>query len=349
MTTGHGQHGQDTGQPETPVLPGVRYKTEQRTRYVDETVGGKTRQVEETYDVLVPVPPRDWDHILLRAVTTVAVIVTFISVAWTTASIGDLLALTVWTGIAYGAALVFDSAWVTCIAVEYLERYDPKRARFAQRAGWVFLAASVVAIFIHGNHVGETEAGAVGAVVAILAKGLWVIVLRHYAVPLKELTAKWLQAEREDIAAQRAISGELRRMAADKNYVTAAYGTDAAQAALAVTRDDKPAVNAPSTTGQDTETRQDTTPPVPQTVPSLHSIKPPTSPRPALRPVRTGQPSVRDTILAALQNGIPEGDDSALRARVAEVHGDVKGDTYRKSRTRAFDEFNKRTGEGHYP
>lgn len=75
------------------------------------------------------------------------------------------------------------------------------------------------------------------------------------------------------------------------------------------------------------------------------------------RPVRAGQPSIRDTVLAALNEGIPETDDQALRARVEEVHGpirekaadgEVKAGSYRKGRARAIDAWHKRTGEGQY-
>ena len=68
--------------------------------------------------------------------------------------------------------------------------------------------------------------------------------------------------------------------------------------------------------------------------------------RPPRRPA-TGGPSVRDTILTALRDGISEDDRSALRARVHQVHGNVPADTFRKSRLRAIRDFHE--GEGFYP
>ncbi len=74
------------------LLPGVEYRTETRQRLVPHAVNGKTRLVEEDYEVMVPAPPRDWDQAVTTAVTAVAALLVTVAVVWSVASIGDLLA-----------------------------------------------------------------------------------------------------------------------------------------------------------------------------------------------------------------------------------------------------------------
>ncbi|MEC3995017.1 protein transporter Sec31 [Actinacidiphila sp. DG2A-62] len=302
--------------PDTPQprIPGVRYRTETRERLVPETVNGETRLVPETYQVDVPVPPRDMDRIILRAVTCAAVLVTGLSVAWTTAGIGALLAPVVPDVIAYGVAGVFDLAWLCCQALEWLERYDPKRANVARGAGWAALVIAVAAVVAHGVDVGDSVGGSVGAAVSVIAKGLWVVVLRHYSVPLGERVGGWLLLRRREVTAQRALSGELRRLAADEAYSRAVFGDLAASAAQA-------------TTGADLDPSAKPVPieaPAPPVAPPAPPVVPP-SPAPGPMPsnvtrLDTGSPSIADTIRDCLAHGISETPD--VIARVREVHGD---------------------------
>ena len=46
----------------------------QRTRLVPHTVNGKTEMVLDRYTVDLPVPPRDWDHTVLTAVTATGLV-----------------------------------------------------------------------------------------------------------------------------------------------------------------------------------------------------------------------------------------------------------------------------------
>ncbi|MFI5809002.1 hypothetical protein [Streptomyces sp. NPDC051561] len=209
---------------ETPPIPGVRYKPVERTRTTTTKINGDPRETTETYRVYVPRPPRDLDRALRGGVVVLAVLVTTLSISWSTASIGDLLAAVTAAAIAYGAAAVFDSAWIACMAVEWLERHDPKRADPARNAGWAFLAGSVVAIGLHGWIDGDFAVGAVGGAVSLIAKGLWMIVMRLYAVPLGEGPRSWLSQRRQELAAQTTISAELRRFQTAEARHAALYG-----------------------------------------------------------------------------------------------------------------------------
>ncbi|WP_055589336.1 hypothetical protein, partial [Peterkaempfera griseoplana] len=163
-------------------------------RQVPHVVDGRERMVRETYTV--PAPPRDWDQIVLNAVTVIAVIVLAASVAWTTASVGDLLGHAVLAAIAYGAASAFDLVWIGCMAVEWLARYEPAQARTPQVAGIVALLLSMTAVAVHGWWLLHSPAvGLIGAGVSLLAKGLWTVVLRHTARPLDDRTRQWFELE----------------------------------------------------------------------------------------------------------------------------------------------------------
>jgi hypothetical protein len=178
-------------------------KTRPTTQLVPHTVDGKTRMVPINVDA--PAPPRDWDHLVLNGVTGIAAVVLTASVVWSTASIGDLLARAVTEYAAYGAAVVFDLAWIACMAVEWLARYDEERAALPRRAGNVALLVAMLAIGAHGKVSGFWEVGIVGALVSGLAKGLWTVVLRHQTPPLDERTRAWIQGELADAGASLAL------------------------------------------------------------------------------------------------------------------------------------------------
>lgn len=101
----------------------------------------------------------------------------------------------------------------------------------------------------------------------------------------------------------------------------------------------------PAATPRHDTTRDTTTPPLTRT--ATHDTAPAKRSQTAPRTRKTG-PSVRDTILASLRDGIDKDDKDTLRARVTEVHGDdVKPDTFRASLRRAVRELEQ--GEGFYP
>lgn len=170
----------------------MKNRTIERKRLVPHTVDGETELVLDTEYIEVPEPPRDWDSIVRRGVTVLACVLVTVSLIWTTASIGDLLAMAVIAAVAYGAGVAFDAAWILCMAVEWLLRYDPERAKTPRRAGHVALAVSMGAVYAHGHLTGQWVVGAAGAAVSLLAKGGWTIAMRAHARPLDPRTAQWV-------------------------------------------------------------------------------------------------------------------------------------------------------------
>ncbi|MFD4264055.1 protein transporter Sec31 [Streptomyces sp. NPDC058534] len=177
----------------------------ERKRLVPHTVDGVTELVLDTEYIDVPAPPRDWDQLVRTAVTIGAVVLVTASLVWTTASIGDLLAAVTLPVVAYAAAVAFDASWIMCMAVEWLLRYDPQRAKVAQRAGWGALAVSMAAVFAHGHVADEWVIGAVGALVSGLAKGGWTMAMRVHARPLDPRTQQWVEARRAKVDGQLAM------------------------------------------------------------------------------------------------------------------------------------------------
>jgi hypothetical protein len=194
-------------------------KTRTTEQLVPHTVDGKTRMVPVKVDT--PAPPRDWDHLVLNGVTGIAAVVLTASVVWSTASIGDLLGRAVVEPAAYGAAVVFDLAWIACMAVEWLARYDEERAALPRRAGNVALLVAMLAIGAHGKVSGFWEVGIVGALVSGLAKGLWTVVLRHQTPPLDERTRAWIRGELADAGASLALIPVRRQLQRAQAQVTA--------------------------------------------------------------------------------------------------------------------------------
>lgn len=204
------------------------------TRKIPHTIDGKTVLVDESYTVHVPVPPRDWDHIVLTAVTAAAALLVTASVTWSTASIGDLLARVVIAHAAYGAAIVFDLLWIMCMALEWLARYDTRRARLPRLAGHAALLVAMAAVAAHGWLAGQEVIGLVGAAVSGIAKGGWTVVMRHHAKPLDSRTQQWVDA-------QRAEAGGRLAMVSIRRELTRAEGlVDAERTALQANPDTDP-------------------------------------------------------------------------------------------------------------
>lgn len=199
----------------------MRYRTETRHRQVPHTIDGRTALVNEPYTVRVPVPPRDWDRTIRGAVTAAAGAIAAASIVWTTASIGTLLDLAVATGAAYAAAAVFDLVWLSCMALEWLARYNPARAQLPRRAGWAALAVAMVAVVVEGDTGGHVQVGLVGATVSGLAKLLWTLVLRHYATPLDSRTQQWVDAQLAEAGGQLAMVAVYRELARTEGLVAA--------------------------------------------------------------------------------------------------------------------------------
>ncbi|WP_225850656.1 hypothetical protein [Streptomyces sp. HPF1205] len=248
---------------------------------------------------------------------------TAVSLAWTTAGIGALLVPVAPTLIAYGAAAIFDTAWLACQVVEWLERYDPERAKGAHMSGWFALLLAVAAIVTHGLTSGNAVAGAVGAAVSLIAKGLWVIVLRHYAVPLGPRVTGWLLQRRRELAAQRALAAALRRLDIENACTEAVFGTSARAARQATVDCSASLARQPDTAADMTVTPAASADGAEHTLAQFIRPLSPSSP-----------PSIANTVRACLSEGITS--DIDIIARVREVHGDRQNlvDTVARTRRR---------------
>ncbi|MEU2764277.1 protein transporter Sec31 [Streptomyces sp. NPDC007094] len=209
-----------------------RTRTVERSRLVPHTIDGTTHLVLDRYKVDVPQPPRDWDRVVLTGVTAAAAVIGVASIVWSTASIGSLLALVVpLTAAAYAAALVFDLVWLSCMALEWLARYDQERAVLPRRAGYVALGIAMGAVGTHGWISGQFAIGCVAATVSGLAKVLWTVVLRHHAKPLDAFTQQWVDAERAKaggrlamVAVRRELTRAEQAVAAERAAISGASG-----------------------------------------------------------------------------------------------------------------------------
>lgn len=199
----------------------MKTRTVQRTRLVPHTIDGRTEMVLEKYDEQVPVPPRDWDRTILTAVTAAAGLLLIICIGWTTASVGGLLDRVVHPVPAYGAALAFDLAWMMCMALEWLARYDTRRAALPRKAGHAALAMAMVAVAVHGHLEGALVVGIIGATVSAIVKGIWTVVLRHHAKPLDDKTQQWVDRQRADAGGQLAMVAVRRELARARSLVEA--------------------------------------------------------------------------------------------------------------------------------
>lgn len=265
----------------------------ERTRLVPHTINGQTEMVLDRYTVDVPVPPRDWDRTVLTAVTAAAVLLVAVAVVWSTASIGDLLAHVTIAPAAYSAAVAFDLAWILCMAVEWLARYDPQRATLPRRMGHGALAIAMFAVGAHGWLAGQAAIGVIGAVVSGIVKTLWTVVLRHHAKPLNEKTQQWVDAQRA------AAGGELAMVAVNRQLTRARGQVAAEQHALEAA----PGSADPDRSGSD---------------PQSGSGNP--------LPTLTGPMTVKDAVRTAADSGIRD-PDAVLRYVHQVADANAKADT----------------------
>ncbi|MDT0469681.1 hypothetical protein [Streptomyces gibsoniae] len=193
---------------------------------------GRTRMGRQTVQRQAPAVPRDWDHIILNAVTVGAVVFLAVSVVWTAASVGALLSQAAPAWVAYAVAAGFDLVWVMCLGLEWVARHDRERAAVPRKAGFLFLLISMSAVGVHGWHT-AAAVGIFGAVVAALAKGLWAVVLRYRHVDLPEPVRDVLTQERAELGLE-IVLAQHQRTALRTRAQLAAY-----RAALGVPEDDR--------------------------------------------------------------------------------------------------------------
>ncbi|MFD6935266.1 hypothetical protein ACFWAP_03790 [Streptomyces goshikiensis] len=218
-----------------PRVPGVKYKKVKRFRLHETEIDGVRSTRRVGYDHWEPVPPREWDELILRGVTGVAIGFTAIAVAGGTASLGGLLTPLVPTAVAYFMGSVFAIAWLYCLAIEYLNRTTPDRARPAMFAGWFFLLLSMGAVFAYGHTLNQPWAGGFGAAVDLVAKAAWWLLLREYAVPLDPDVANWVEEQEQKLAGRALLAARVRCLNRRAAYQQAVGGREyeAASAILA--------------------------------------------------------------------------------------------------------------------
>ncbi|MFF1282180.1 protein transporter Sec31 [Streptomyces sp. NPDC058299] len=256
----------------------MRTRTIERTRLVPHTVDGHTEMVLDRETIEVPAPPRDWDQVVRTAVTAGAALLVTVSLAWTTASIGALLAVSVVAVVAYGAAVAFDAAWIMCMGVEWLLRYDPDRAALPRRVGHAALAVSMGAVFADGYlATDQWIIGAVGALVSALAKGGWTIAMRVHARPLDPRTQQWVAKRRAAVDGQMALIPIRRELQRGQALV------EAEQRSLAALADSGSA--DPDQSGQSAD-----------------------GPDPDPQPMATGPMTIKDAVRTAVDSGIRDPD-----------------------------------------
>jgi hypothetical protein len=216
----------DDATPEQPRIEGVKYRKVTRRRTETTEIDGvpSTRQVP--YGAWEPVPPRDWDELILRGVTGMTIAVTIIAVTATTASVGGLLSALVPAAVAYSMGVVFTCSWLACLGVEWLNRVDPERAKPARNAGWLALAISMGAVFAYGHTLHQEWAGGFGSCMDLLAKGLWALLLRHHAVPLDAGVAHWVTEQEQKLAGRELLSARLLRLNRGRAYRQAVGGRE---------------------------------------------------------------------------------------------------------------------------
>ncbi|WP_381792896.1 hypothetical protein [Streptomyces niveus] len=216
----------DQAPEQQPRIPGVAYKKVTRHRQETTVLDGIPSTRTVAYDAWVPKPPRDWDALILRGVTAVAISFTVIAVVATAASVGGLLSKMVPAVVAYGMGAVFTLAWLYCLAIEWLNRISPERAVHAKVGGWIALLISMGAVYAYGHTLHQDYAGVFGACIDLLAKGSWWLLLRQHAVPLDASVAHWVVDQEQKLVGRSLLRGRIARLNSNEAYARAVGGTE---------------------------------------------------------------------------------------------------------------------------
>jgi hypothetical protein len=229
---------QHTAHEQQPRLPGVRYRRVTLERDETTVIDGIPSTRKVPYDVWEPVPPRDWDDVILRGVTGVTLGVTGLAVVATTASVGGLLTRLIRPELAYAVGVVFTLTWLCCHGVEWLQTRGGGQAYGARVAGWVALAISMGAVITYGHTLDQTAAGVVGGSIDLLSKGLLTLVMGLYRVQLNPDTAHWLRDQEQRLTGKAYLAVKLRRINRHATYLRAVGGRemDVAEAITTVTQ-----------------------------------------------------------------------------------------------------------------
>ncbi|WP_086728879.1 hypothetical protein [Streptomyces carpinensis] len=356
--------------PETPQprQPGVRYKKETRERPVTTVIDGRASTRMVTEEVWVALPPRDWDEIIRRGAITVAVIVTLLAAAGTTASVGGLMSRMLHPVVSYAVGVVYTASWLVCVGIEQIERVDADRAARARNAGWVMLLGGMAAVITYGQVLDQLAAGIVGSFLDAAAKGLWWLIMGLDRVKLNPDVAHWVADREQEMAGRHLLGVRLARLNRRAVQMRAA-GPEfrAAEAIIAgaaqprqVTASDTSGQTADAVSGQPVQTPPEPpTPPVPppsgqgpgvsapvsgqQSAPT----PPPAAPVPPAQPAGGAHPigeSIAATVRQllddhpewAVDQPLDEAEMTAITDAVRTVHGDRPDlrDTVRRTRDR---------------
>lgn len=313
------------------------------TRMVPVQRDGKTHLVTQE----IPVP-RDWDAIVLGAACTIAPLAVAGAITWSTVAIGGLLSAFAPAWAAYLVAGVFDLAWVVCMALEWLCRYDRARARLPIACGWVALGLSVSLITLHGASSGGTDLlngeaswsrtgmalGLCGGTVSVIAKGIGTVVMRHMAVALDPASEAWLTAERAEVNSVLASTSARRQLARTRARIAAeAYALDMGQPWDSGTPQDNELSPVPVLSQDSPETGQDRdteTVPVPRTaldssVDGLSELSGRQLPRAFVRGLLSADPGLSNAELAAAVRAEygPDKSEDSIKKTIQRARGDL--------------------------
>lgn len=255
--------------PDTPAPrrrePGVRYRRVTKQREVATVIDGiRTIHIED-YEVDEPVPPTDWDTIVLRGVIGIAVSLIVLAFLGTATAAGGLLSDLLHPVIGHLLGLVFTAIWLGCLGLEWLDgRIDPDRAVPARVAGWIALALSMGAVIVYGHTRGVVWVGVAGACIDLSAKAFATLVLRRYQVRLSKGVANWVIEQEQRAAGRALVSDRLRKLGRGEAYRRAVGGPEyQAAEAIFASSPSTPAVAPPPSGQPDRTASAQATPPTP--------------------------------------------------------------------------------------
>lgn len=280
--------------PEAPQYrePGVKYHRERRTRQVTTVIDGVESTHEEDYYVDVPVPPRDLETLVERALFVWAGALTVAAFVGTSASVGGLLSELLPKGAAYPLGLVFTGSWLGLLGLEWLDgRIDPDRATPARVAGWVALAIGMGAVFVYGNSHDLPWVGAAGACVDLMAKGFLTLLLRRFQVKLPRGVATWVRRQEQTAAGRAVLAGSMRRLNRYEAYQRAAGGREHQAAQAVINAAHAPQLPTADTTGQAAPASAPVSAPAPAPAPVSGPVPDPSGPAPTTPPPATPPPT----------------------------------------------------------
>ncbi|MEU0967855.1 hypothetical protein ABZ357_21350 [Streptomyces sp. NPDC005917] len=182
----------------------MRIKTVRTTVPTEVTRDGETFTVNKRVDRQV-ISVFDVHRAVRRAVTAATVLVVGIALVWSVTSIGALLGLAAPVWVAYLAAGAFDLSWAVMMAAEWTMQYDD-RAKIPRTAGWIALAVSMTAIATEGRLHAGLWIGIIGALISLLAKGLWTVMMMITARPLSDESYQIVQQKRSRAGEELALT-----------------------------------------------------------------------------------------------------------------------------------------------